>query len=173
MKKAFTLVELIFVIVIIGVLSAVAIPKYQNLKMHAEFNNAYKIMTDFASFAPSVYYNLVELEGKDPNKLNINDLLEATKSKTDSVTVQGDTKLEFKLGTASRGFVIGYSKKHNGSIDTSLKDKPAIYYGLLCKTQNKQQMSDAYYKYCKEFVKARMENEHNFWKDEYWVAIGL
>ena len=36
MKKAFTLIELIFVIVIIGLLAAVAIPKFINLTSHAK-----------------------------------------------------------------------------------------------------------------------------------------
>ena len=44
MKQAFTLVELIFVIVIIGVLSAVAIPQFRNLtdnaKISAELSTA-------------------------------------------------------------------------------------------------------------------------------------
>jgi len=34
--KAFTLIELIFVIVIIGILSVVAIPKFRHLTAHAK-----------------------------------------------------------------------------------------------------------------------------------------
>jgi len=49
MKKAFTLVELIFVIVIIGVLSAVAIPQFSkltdNAKISAELSTASSIQT--------------------------------------------------------------------------------------------------------------------------------
>jgi len=41
MKKAFTLIELIFVIVIIGLLASVAIPKFSNLTKHAK-NSAFK-----------------------------------------------------------------------------------------------------------------------------------
>lgn len=49
MKKAFTLIELIFVIVVIGVLSAVAIPKFSHLtdnsKITAELATASAIQT--------------------------------------------------------------------------------------------------------------------------------
>ena len=48
-KKAFTLVELIFVIVIIGVLSAVAIPQFRNLtdnaKISSELSTASSVQT--------------------------------------------------------------------------------------------------------------------------------
>jgi len=36
MKKAFTLIELIFIIIIIGLLAAVSIPKFKNLTKHAK-----------------------------------------------------------------------------------------------------------------------------------------
>lgn len=49
MKKAFTLVELIFVIVIIGVLAAVAIPKFtkltDNAKISTELSTASSVQT--------------------------------------------------------------------------------------------------------------------------------
>ncbi len=49
MKKAFTLIELIFVIVIIGILSAVAIPKFthlsDNAKVSAELSTSATVQT--------------------------------------------------------------------------------------------------------------------------------
>jgi len=64
MRNGFTLIELIFVIVIIGVLSAVAVPKFQNLKQSAEAGNVVKVSSDAFSAIPSSYVNLVDMEGK-------------------------------------------------------------------------------------------------------------
>lgn len=63
-QRAFTLIELIFVIVIIGVLAAVAVPKFQNLKRQAEVNSIFKVVTDAATSVPASYLNLVDLEGE-------------------------------------------------------------------------------------------------------------
>ena len=63
MKKAFTLIELIFVIVIIGLLAAVAVPKFVNLKQSAEASNVVKTTIDIASAAVNVAINLRDLEG--------------------------------------------------------------------------------------------------------------
>ena len=57
MRKAFTLIELIFVIVIIGLLSAVAVPKFLNLKQHAEASNVVKTTVDAAQQAVEVAVN--------------------------------------------------------------------------------------------------------------------
>ncbi len=64
MKKAFTLIELIFVIVIIGLLSAVVVPKFLNLKQHAEVNNVIKNTIDGAQQAVEAAVNLIDMEGK-------------------------------------------------------------------------------------------------------------
>jgi prepilin-type N-terminal cleavage/methylation domain-containing protein len=62
MKKGFTLIELIFAIVIIGVLAAVAVPKFTNLKGNAEVNNIIKIAKDAESSVPSAAVNMSDLE---------------------------------------------------------------------------------------------------------------
>jgi prepilin-type N-terminal cleavage/methylation domain-containing protein len=63
MRKGFTLIELIFAIVIIGVLAAVAVPQFSNLKQNAEASGAVKVAMDVYSSIPSTYVNKVDLEG--------------------------------------------------------------------------------------------------------------
>ena len=69
MKKAFTLIELIFVIVIIGLLAAVAVPKFLNLKQHAEANSVVKTTIDAAQQAVEAAINLRDLENNSSFKL--------------------------------------------------------------------------------------------------------
>ncbi|SFV63077.1 hypothetical protein MNB_SM-6-1392 [hydrothermal vent metagenome] len=61
-RSGFTLIELIFVIVIIGVLAAVAVPKFKNLKQNADAASVVKTSVDAINSIPSAYVNLKDLE---------------------------------------------------------------------------------------------------------------
>jgi len=69
MQKAFTLIELIFVIVIIGVLSAVAIPKFMHLKENAEVSTMIKTTHDIVKQAVELAVNYADLENNNSFKL--------------------------------------------------------------------------------------------------------
>ena len=69
MRKSFTLIELIFTIVVIAILAGIAIPKYIHLKKAAEVRQSVKNALEGAKEARDVAVNLAVLENNLSFKL--------------------------------------------------------------------------------------------------------
>lgn len=75
MKKAFTLLEILFTLLIIGVLTAVAIPKLQYLYIHTKLMPLIESYQTLHRVGRSEYLNLTELNAIDPATISMSDIL--------------------------------------------------------------------------------------------------
>lgn len=75
-RNAFTLVELIFVIVIIGVLAGVAVPKFKSLEDNAKVGTAAKFYGDILSSAKASYLNEANLNEVNASDINLTNLFD-------------------------------------------------------------------------------------------------
>ena len=113
MKKAFTLIELLIVIVFVGVLTAIALSKLYNLKENSEISKDVRVSISIQlalhaqNLVPSVYVNLVDLEEKyDADDVTLEDL----------VTIDGENWF-----VSENGNIITYN-----DINMELKDNEII-----------------------------------------------
>ena len=126
MKRAFTLIELIFVIVIIGLLSAVAVPKFLNLKQHAEASNVVKTTVDAAQQAVEVAVNYRDLENnssfdlKDIIKLNGKNWSWSNDNNTTEYKINSNTVAKVTLHSLSK---LEYYINCNNFSDDKTKEK--------------------------------------------------
>jgi prepilin-type N-terminal cleavage/methylation domain-containing protein len=117
-RSAFTLVELIFTIVIIGVLAAVAVPKFKSLEDNAKIGNVAKFYGDISSAVKPAYMNEVTLNDTNATDLNLTQLFDFT-GKGWTVTNSNDTAT-YSVLTSDGNLTLLAVYDNDGSIDINI-----------------------------------------------------
>jgi MSHA pilin protein MshA len=117
-RSAFTLIELIFTIVIIGVLAGLAIPKYKSLEDNAKIATASKFYSDILGSVTASYKNESNLNDVNASDLNLTQLFDF-KGKGWTISNSNDTATyDVKTSDGNISLVAGYL--NNGTMDLNL-----------------------------------------------------
>lgn len=128
-RQGFTLIELIFVIVIIGILSAFAVPKFQDLRANAELNTLIKIVGDIGRNAEPAVLNMKDLVGKEygaesnASHFTLKDILKLEQGGDDWDIDAGAGALANNVYTYKTDAIVITLNDNNMTIDLDCSDK--------------------------------------------------
>ena len=131
MKKGFTLIELLIVVVIIGILAAVAIPKFSNTKQRASRSAGVADMRNLATaqegfFADSNRYALIGDTGRTAGKMNFTPS-NGNKALTLIATASGWSGTVTIPGPQTCGIFSGSATSPTGMPSTNPEGVPACW----------------------------------------------
>ncbi len=79
MKKAFSMITIIFTVLIIGILATFTIPKFIGSSKHSKVNSMLKVLIEAESSVPPAFVNLVDMD-LNTTAVHLDDLLTISNS---------------------------------------------------------------------------------------------
>ena len=158
MKRSFTLIELIFVIVIIGVLTAIAIPKFLHLRDNAQLANLIKTGEDTVNIIRESFINLRDLNDYTytPDKtLSEHGGIDPVNKKFSITGLVNINKWQYGyyVNYEQLKYTLNSTNPNTNHIWFTIKLYPdKITYEIVCGYNSNQEKNDPIVKKCREMI---------------------